>query len=129
MIYEENFKRMEKIFGAGWFLKEGAQVLKSEGFMDLHFECIGPNTFALAHYFTQNGDMVPDPDMEIRVFPDLKMVEALTLQNQFAFSRVYPDPERPTAFYPKVKKELNSFLAFWLKNIMSQGFRYMESEP
>ena len=126
-VYERNFKRLEKVFGHEFYRKE-RRVLKSEGFMDLHFERIAEMVFSLAHYFTQNGDLVPDPDMEIRVLPDRRMVEALTLQNQFTFSRVYPDPEKPNLFYPQVKKELNGFLEFWLQNIVSQGFRDKEGE-
>ena len=66
MIYELNYKRMEKIFRKHWF-NINQVTLKSEPFMDLHFEKSGENTFAMAHYFEQNGDLVPDPDMEIRV--------------------------------------------------------------
>ena len=126
-IYERNFNRLVKVFGPEWFKKE-QRVLKSGGFMDLHFQRIAEMVFSLAHYFEQNGDLVPDPDMEFRVFPETRMVEALTLQNQFTFSRVYPDPERPTAYYPNVKKELNSFLEFWLQNIVAQGFRDKDGE-
>lgn len=122
MIYETNYKKMEKIFGTAW--QETSHVtLKSGGFMDLHFENIGENTFAMAHYFEQNGDLVPDPDMEIRVNPELKTVEALSYQCQLAYTVVYPDPENPNMFNIRAKIELNNFLGMWLRNIINQGFR------
>ena len=123
MIYELNYKRMEKIFRKHWF-NINQVTLKSEPFMDLHFEKIGENTFAMAHYFEQNGDLVPDPDMEIRVFPEKGMVEALTFQSQLSYSRVYPDPENPNLVNIRVKIELNRFLGMWLRNLINQGFRF-----
>ena len=91
--------------------------------MDLHFEKIGKDTFAMAHYFEQNGDLVPDPDMEIRVKPQMKIVEALSLRTQFGFQNVYPDPENQNLINLRAKNELNRFLGMWLRNIISQGFR------
>ena len=123
MIYEQNFKRLEKIFGENWLSLESV-ILKSGPFMDLHFEKIGKDTFAMAHYFEQNGDLVPDPDMEIRVKPQLKIVEALALQTQFGFQRVYPFPENLNLVNLRAKKELNQFLGMWLRNIIAQGFRF-----
>ena len=122
MIYQFNYRRMEKIFGKNWPSLSHI-VLKSEGFMDLHFEKIGENTYSLAHYFEQNGDLVPDPDMEIRLDPKNKTVEALTYQSQMTFSRVYPNPEKPFLVNLRVRKELNDFLGFWLRNLIQQGFR------
>ena len=122
MLYQFNYRRMEKIFGKNWHTLEHV-VLKSGAYMDLHFEKIGENTFAMAHYFEQNGDLVCDPDMEIRAYPEKQMVEALTLQNQFGYSMVYPDPENPHMINIRVRNELNSFLGMWLRNIISQGFR------
>ena len=51
-VYAENFKRLEKILGPDWFKKEH-RILKSGGLMDLHFETIGENRFALAHNYKQ----------------------------------------------------------------------------
>ena len=69
MNYQFNYRRMEKIFGKKFHTLNHI-VLKSGGFMDLHFEKIGKNVFSLAHYYKQNGDLVPDPDMVIRVNPE-----------------------------------------------------------
>lgn len=94
--------------------------LKSSGFMDLVIERIGTNHYSLTHYFEQNGDLCPDPDMEIRVFPKEKMAEALSYQDSFGYRVVYPEPGKVDI---RTKKELNQFLDMWLSNLKNQGFR------
>lgn len=57
------------------------------------------------------------PDMEIQIFPAQKMAEALTFQNDYLgiYQEVYPEPGK---YYPKLKKELNTFLNDWLRNMI-----------
>jgi len=96
----------------------------SGGFMDLHLDVLSREKeemrIALAHNFIQNGDVVADPDMEIRVYliKDWEKAEALTYQDQFGFRRVYPEPGYVNV---AAKKELNAFLLQWLKNLTAQG--------
>ena len=44
--------------------------------------------WSLAHYYKQGGDLIPDPDMEIKVFPEFEMAEALTYQDSFGYRKV-----------------------------------------
>ena len=37
--------------------------VKSSGFMDLVVETIGRNCVSVAHYYTQNGDLIQDPEI------------------------------------------------------------------
>jgi len=120
-IYQQNYSKLEKIFGENWF-NINHIVLKNEPYMNLHFEKLGENHFAMAHNYRQNGDLIPDPDMEIKVYPDLKMVEALTYQDFYGYQLVY-DLENPNRFNVRTKKALNKFLGQWLKNIINQGFK------
>jgi len=121
-VYQQNYRKLEKIFGKNWFNLKHI-VLKNEPYMKLHFEKLGENHFAMAHYYEQNGDLVADPDMEIKIHPELKMVEALTYQDSYGYRRVYPDSENPNLINVTAKVSLNKFLAFWLKNIITQGFK------
>ncbi len=100
----------------------------ASGFMDLsldilHEEAPGVVRIALAHYFKQNGDLCADPDMEIRIYKDLHMAEALTFHMAMppVYQEVYPAPGK---VYPKLKKELNWFLNTWLKNCLDQGHSF-----
>ena len=129
-MYEKNFDRLVKI---GLITEDGKQrfeynaKLKSGAYMDLsidYIECAADTTeytISLAHNYEQNGDIMADPDMEIRINPVNKTVEALTFQqdNLGIYQRVYVSKN---SFYPKLKDQLNSFLSQWLQNLINQGF-------
>lgn len=118
MIYKEIYKGIERLIGDIQSFKD--TVLKSPGFMDLHIERLSKDTIALTHYYQQNGDLIPDPDMEIRIYHKTKMAEALSYQDSFGFRRVYPEDNKIDI---KAKKELNQFLLTWLRNLRLQGFK------
>ncbi|RUS44987.1 DUF1249 domain-containing protein [Cohnella sp. AR92] len=123
-IYERIYDRLNRLTGGiNEFVAEHRSLkLQSKGFMDLTIESFGYNgKLALTHYYLLNGDLVPDPDMEILVHPEMKMAEALTYQDTFGFKTVYLDDDR-RQFYPSRKKELNQFLNTWLNNLQKQGF-------
>lgn len=129
IIYERIYKKLETL-GVLGVLEAGRDSAKSKasGFMDLsldilHEEEPGVVRIALAHYFEQNGDLCADPDMEIRIYKDRRMAEALTFQQAFPpiYQEVYPEPDK---YYPQLKKELNAFLDQWLKNCLGQGHSF-----
>ena len=98
----------------------------SEGFMDLHFDSLGKDAtgayhIALAHYFEQNGDLVPDPDMRIRIDTVAKTAQALSFQNMYVYQEVNPDLPDTDQNNNTLKKELNLFLSDWLNNALNQG--------
>jgi uncharacterized protein YqiB (DUF1249 family) len=115
-------------------IQDGKHHGKSEkdpkgGLMNLNYDYIGQDKkgnyiIALSHYFEQNGDMVADPDMQIRILPELEAAEAMTFQDQFKYQEVYPDKGDGKEYvYPKLKKDLNQFLNQWLTNILHQGHK------
>jgi uncharacterized protein YqiB (DUF1249 family) len=109
------------------------------GLMDLNFDYLGKDKkgnylIALSHYFEQNGDMIADPDMQIRILPDLEAAEAMTFQDQFGYQEVYPDKGDGKEYVDlRRKKDLNQFLSQWLTNIIRQGHKIdltkVKSEP
>ena len=121
-IYERIFEKLERIMGD---LSRIPAYMKFEahGFMNLSMDKLYADeesvTIALSHYFKQNGDLVPDPDMEVRIYPAMKMAEALTYQDCFGYRVVYPAPDQVNL---KARKDLNVFLNQWLSNILNQGF-------
>lgn len=116
-IYSRIYHKLEAL---GMMEVTESAHLKSSGFMDLVIEKLGENHYSLTHYFESNGDLCPDPDMEIRVFPEMKIAEALSYQDQFGYRKVYPDLNHVNI---RAKKELNTFLDQWLSNLKNQGFR------
>lgn len=129
-IYETIYKKLQKLIPDIADLQPGdTRKSKSNQYMDLNLDVLDrtePNknfgyeliTIALSHYYKHDsGDMIPDPDMEIKVCPQLRFAEALTYQDTYGYKQVYPEPGK---FYPKLKKDLNNFLNTWLTNCIDQ---------
>lgn len=131
-VHETIFKRMAAI---GIIDSEGRPTftegmkLKSGGFMDLNLNrlCDENDTFtiAIAHNYIQNGDVMADPDMEIRIYPSMKVAEALSFRQDGGIpinQSVYTEINGQKMVSPRLKKELNTFLSRWLLNLKKQGF-------
>lgn len=135
LIYQTMFEKLIKI---GIIDQNGHPVFKEhvklvhKPYMDLSIDRLsseheGTIRISLAHNFVQNGDLMADPDMEIRIYPALKAAEALTYQMDSLgiYQVVFPEPGK---VYPKLKKDLNRFLNQWLTNLIDQGF-YLPQKP
>lgn len=95
------------------------------GLMDLNLDVLQRTSskvvIALSHYYKHpSGDMIADPDMEIAVYPDEQAAEALTYQDTFGYRVVYHGENHVDV---RAKKDLNSFLHQWLRNLIEQGHR------
>ncbi len=127
-IYEKNYKKIDALIGGienlNGLEEEFCLRLKSNGYMDLVIEKLWTSktgiVISMTHYHEQNGDLVPDPDMQIKLLTELKAAEALTYQDSFGYQEVYPEPGK---INPKFKRSLNDFLGQWLTNLKNQGFR------
>jgi len=128
-IHETIYKKLDDILNLEEFLKHHAGhnlKLKSLGFMDLSIEILEKTPdyirISMTHYGEQNGDLMADPDMEIKIYKEQQTAEALSFQNDYMgiYQVVYPEAGK---VYPKLKKELNTFLNQWLSNLKIQGFK------
>lgn len=135
-IYERNYEKLKRLIpDLDDLTYADARKSKSSGYMDLNLDVLDISTktvkgvgaedqtfksikIALSHYYKDSsGEMVADPDMEIEVWPSRKMAQALTYQDTYGFKMVYPEPGK---VYPKLQKELNTFLGTWLTNCINQ---------
>ena len=130
LVYETIFDKMVKI---GILDKEGKptfeEYMKIENgpsYMPLSLDKLYSNKdgqvrISMAHNFIQNGDVMADPDMEIRIYPEQKMAEALTYQldSLSVYNVVYPEENLVDV---SMKKRLNAFLNSWLSNLIEEGF-------
>jgi len=130
-VYEKIYEKLEKLN----ILKiEAYQKRQSGGLMDLHIDVLEEDEktkkIALAHNYIQNGDVMADPDMEIRIHKELKMAEALTFQNDGLgiFQRVYIERDGKKLVNVKLKKDLNKFLNQWLTNIINQKYTAVKGD-
>ncbi len=123
-VYETNYERLNSLTkGIDQFVsKDNELKLQSSGFMDLIIECNSKNLISLTHYYKQNGDLCPDPDMLVEIYPDRQMCEVIHYQDTFGYKQVYPNYPTKDRYYPAHKKDLNNFLRFWLNNLKKQGF-------
>lgn len=109
------------------------QKFSAEGFMDLHVDVSGDNKdfkqLALVHTYMKNGDLMADPDMEVRVDKKQKKVFPLSFQQDpFTFQRVYHEVDGKLVCNHRLKRELCQFLLVWLDNIEKQGFMEVKKE-
>lgn len=93
----------------------------------------------VTHYFEQNGDLVPDPDVEFRIKKhefiscgDVKEPEwhfyPLAIQHPHIYERAFPDYTNftdegfPDKYYANIQKDIAQFCGTWGKNLKAQGF-------
>lgn len=91
-------------------------------YMAAHVERIGPNRYSVAHYFTQNGDRIADPDMEF-VKADGAWYPAACQFATGSYSRAITECDengRPSRYSPRTYRDLKSFAGLLLKNVKSQ---------
>jgi len=120
---ERNYRTFAKLFpeiSSGEYrylkLEAGASM------MPLHIERIGTDVISVSHTYTQNGDIMYDPEMTFRINPEKGTLEPLTFRQDGGFpiyQEVYPEPGR---WIPKLRKDLNAFAKQWLQNISTQQY-------
>ena len=90
-------------------------TLTAAGFMDLHVEVLfregSKISIAMSHYYTQNSDLIPDPDMELLLDTDAKTVAATSYQDAYVYERIEG----------RADAALDRFLGMWLSNLKAQG--------
>lgn len=91
-------------------------------FMALHVDRLAENRFSLAHYFTQNGDRVSDPDMELWRGPDGLLYPVALQQSTGFYTRAieFGQDGKPSGVRPRANAELVSFATMWVRNLRHQ---------
>ncbi len=90
---------------------------KQECFDDLVLETIGENEYSIAHYYTQNGDRMRDPEITFMMDETAQCIYALsyTQDNMGIYYETCDRTEEQV-------EDLMGFFDQWLTNIMEQGF-------
>ena len=99
-----------------------------EVYMPVHFEKLyktdfGGNVafvFSLAHYYKQNGDLVPDPDMTFIFLPEKELVYPASFQNSMVYKESIFQEEGTWKMIKSEQKYSADFANMWLKNIKEQ---------
>jgi len=101
--------------------------LESRGFMALVCEVLarrGPRLHvSLAHYFEANGDLVPDPDLELEVDTEARTVRPLAITTQAYYVRAIDhDGQGRELVHAGRVRDLRAFAFQWFRNLKDQGF-------
>lgn len=121
------YVRFMEIF-PGFDQVDEALTLKNDGFMDLNLHIMAREKeqvlVSLSHYREYPlGDVRPDPDVELVIYPEPKELEVLSYHDPFGYRQVYLDFPDKHLVDPQTRYELNDFLGLWLRNLKVQGFR------
>lgn len=80
---------------------------------------LGP-TFALAHYYEQNGDLVPDPDVTFLRGQDGRWYP-MSFQNGLTYRRAAEvHPDGALAVDHAQQRDLAAFSELWMRNLAEQ---------
>ena len=74
---------------------------------------------SVAHYFEQNGDLVPDPDVELHypTWTPTAITQAIGYRREKFIER-----DSKTFVDTHFHKAVSSFLVMWARNIQAQGW-------
>jgi hypothetical protein len=119
-------KTLDKMFSS---MKpgDGKKIQNSKTYMPLSLDRLSDNSFAMAHNYVQEGDLIPDPDMELYRDKNGNWYPAAIQMAVGTYTRaIYldEDGENIEKYSPRAYAELRSFLIGWLKNIrIQQGIK------
>ncbi len=122
---QANYKRLLALLPDVQTMQQGSGVkMKAGQFMDLNIDVLrqqGTVTqISMAHYYEQNGDLVPDPDMEVMLMHVTQMALPVHFQSGSFYRRCI---EGTVITNLKEFGDQTSFLSQWLRNIKAQGHK------
>lgn len=126
-IEERIYTKLLKLMPDLENLKKGdAMKSKVPGFMDLTLDILEIEKnylkIALSHYYKGiDGDLIPDPDMVIKIVPNIKWASSLTYQDSYIYDEVLVKINGETYLNRVLQNKLNKFLNQWLRNCLAQG--------
>lgn len=84
----------------------------------------GRPVYYIAHYSTQNGDLMADPEIEFAVDEAAQTVEPVLFRNDYtgSYDEVYKEVDGQMMYSQRLRVSLDAFLHTWLKNLKRQGF-------
>ena len=107
--------------------EEFAVRITNAPYMPLTIERQG-RSVTITHYFEQNGDLIPDPDMEFEIIADHLWVPVAI---QFAtghYRRARETRDGQRFINPREAQDQIKFSKMWAKNLVSQRFDSSKAE-
>ena len=91
-------------------------------FMPLTIERHG-KMVSVTHYFTQNGDLIPDPDMEFEIVADHVWSPVAIQFATGAYRRAMENRDGKRFVSAREIRDQISFSGMWARNLIQQGFQ------
>lgn len=102
--------------------RDSMEFHAGEHFMPLTVEWVGEHWLSMSHYFEQNGDSLPDPDMEFMVDHEKQELHARTYDS--AYQKYFQDvTQEGGSIDERLEEELDEFAGRWLATIREQGYK------
>jgi len=99
--------------------------LENGPYEPLVISALGPHIVSVAHYFEQNGDQVPDPDMTLYTgygvengWVPVEITMALGYRQQATILK----EDHISEWYPRAQREQAQFANMWARNLKAQGW-------
>ena len=125
----DNYTKFLKICPDFWDHKNYIK-LEASGFMDLHIDILIGGQYvrriSMAHNYKQNGDVIPDPDMEFLINREEKIMVPISFQDSLVYNNI-EDEENPVS-RARLEKSLQEFTDMWLSNLIVQGHKQVEGK-
>ena len=118
---------IERILGAHGLLQEFesnpefAVRIKNDPYLPLAIERHGSEV-TVTHYVTQNGDMIPDPDMAFERMADGSWYPVAIQFATGAYRRAMEVRDGKRFINPREVRDQISFSRMWAKNLIAQRF-------
>jgi len=95
--------------------------IANKPYMPLTIERHG-NRVSLTHYFVQNGDLIPDPDMEFEIVTNHVWSPVAIQFSTGAYRRAMEIRDGKRFVNPRELRDQIKFSSIWAKNLIDQGF-------
>ena len=119
---------IEKILSSHGMLQEFQQNpefavrIKNEPYLPLTIER-HDSQITITHYLIENGDMIPDPDMELEQLADGSWYPVAIQFVTGHYARAMEIRDGKRFVNPRQVRDQIQFSRMWAKNLISQGFQ------
>ena len=124
-LHENNYLRFRRLVADLDAISDKA-VSVVPGCLDLHLQIIERSKFTttvrISYYFSENQQLIAEPDLKLRIYHDARLVEVLAGHLKHGRQRL--DHLPATAL--KLKWRLNRFLYKWLGYCLHLGHEFSE---
>ena len=125
-LHENNYLRFKRLVSDLDAITNHA-ISVVPGHMDLHLQIVERSKFTttvrMTYYFSDQHQVVAEPDLKIRIYHDACLVEVLAGHLKHGRQRL---DHLPTTA-PRLKWRLNRFLYKWLGYCLHLGYEFSES--